>query len=161
MFTPAESGSGKTHFVKSMIRKMIPGNTLFFHFFTLVLMVLLFITGYFLLGIPTFVQTKEPADFHDLTHIQYLPPDFKVNEHQFATLPDHALVILDDFYFAQSNNKQEKLDFLGIVNYYLRHHNITLILIIHNIYSTNLSNDIFLAPHLFLAYSNLGFNLIR
>ena len=34
MFTPAESGSGKTHFVKSMIRKMIPGNTLFFYVYS-------------------------------------------------------------------------------------------------------------------------------
>jgi len=74
------------------------------------------------LGIQIFVQTKDPSDFTEITRINYLNPEFKVNENQFTSLPDHSLVILDDFYFANSKNKQDKLEFLGVVNYYLRHH---------------------------------------
>jgi hypothetical protein len=107
------------------------------------------------------VQTKDPSDFSEMNQINYLNSDFEINEKQFSLLPDNSLVILDDFYFTHINDKQTKVEFRGVVNYYLRHHNITLILIIHNLYSNNLLNDILLAPHLFVAYSNLGYFLVR
>jgi hypothetical protein len=116
---------------------------------------------FYFLGISVYVQTKDPEDFNDLPQIKYLEPNFKINEKAFAILPQDSFVILDDFYFSTVNSKQEKLDFLGVVNYTLRHHGITLLLIIHNIFNTNLSSDIFLAPHLFMAYSNLGYSLLR
>lgn len=50
---------------------------------------------------------------------------------------------------------------MHIVNYYLRHNKITLFLVIHNLYSTNLLNEILLAPHLFVAYSNLGYYIVK
>jgi len=90
-----------------------------------------------------------------------LETSFRINEKEFSVLPRDSFVILDDFYFSTVKNKQEKLDFLGVVNYTLRHHGITLLLIIHNIFNTNLSSDIFLAPHLFMAYSNLGYSSLR
>jgi hypothetical protein len=113
------------------------------------------------LGISIFVQTKDPEDFNDLPYIKYLEPSFKINDKEFADLPRNSFVIMDDFYFSTVNNKQEKLNFLGVVNYTLRHNGITLLLIIHNVFNTNLSSDIFLAPHLFMAYSNLGYSLLR
>jgi hypothetical protein len=117
---------------------------------------------YFLfLGISIFVHTKDPEDFNDLPYIKYLEPSFKINDKEFADLPRNSFVIMDDFYFSTVNNKQEKLNFLGVVNYTLRHNGITLLLIIHNVFNTNLSSDIFLAPHLFMAYSNLGYSLLR
>ena len=112
-------------------------------------------------GVSVYVQTKDPEDFNDLPHITYLDHTFKINEKEFSKFPRESLIILDDFYFSTVKNKQEKLDFLGVVNYTLRHHGITLLLIIHNIYHTNLSSDIMLAPHLFMAYSNLGYSLLR
>jgi len=112
-------------------------------------------------GVSVYVQTKDPEDFNDLPHITYLDHTFKINEKEFSEFPRDSLIILDDFYFSTVKNKQEKLDFLGVVNYTLRHHGITLLLIIHNIYHTNLSSDIMLAPHLFMAYSNLGYSLLR
>lgn len=109
--------------------------------------------------IPVFVQTQEPSDFPD--SVTLLNADFCVKESLFKSLPDGAVVILDDFSFKQANDKQAKIEFLKVVNYYLRHHNITLMLIVHNLYNNNLLNDILLAPHIFLAYSNLGYYLIR
>jgi len=70
-------------------------------------------------------------------------------------------VILDDYTFKFAQNKQEKMDFLKVINYTLRHRQIILILIIHNLYNNNLANEILLAPHLFLAYSNLGYSIMR
>ena len=76
-------------------------------------------------------------------------------------MPRKSVVILDDFTFRTANNKQSKLDFYKVVNYILQHHSITLILMVHNLYNTNLSNDILNASHLFLSYSNIGFQIMR
>jgi hypothetical protein len=76
-------------------------------------------------------------------------------------MPNKSVVILDDFAFRTANNKQSKIDFYKVVNYILRHHSITLILMVHNLYNTNLSNDILNASHLFLSYSNIGFQIMR
>ena len=85
--------------------------------------------------------------------------NFTVTEENFKQIPMQSIVILDDFTLQPS--KQNKIDFLNVINYYLRHHNITLFLIIHNMYNTGLLNEILLAPHIFLAYSNLGYYIIR
>jgi len=84
-----------------------------------------------------------------------------VNETNFATIPENSLVVLDDFAFRQANNKQAKLNFQKVVNYILRHKKITLVLIIHNLFSNNLSTEILYATHLFLSYSNLGYLIMR
>ncbi|MEI7486021.1 MAG: hypothetical protein WCJ72_01210 [Chryseobacterium sp.] len=112
--------------------------------------------------IPVYIQSKEPEDFSEIHHVQFLSSDFKIHEQFFKSLPAGSFIVLDDFSFQQASKKQqEKIDFLKIVNYYLRHHNITLILIIHNMYNNNLLHDILLAPHIFLSYSNLGYYIIR
>lgn len=80
------------------------------------------------------------------------------NEH-FQDIPSNSIVILDDYTF--NPKKQSKHEFLHIVNYYLRHNNITLIIVIHNLYSSGLFNEILLAPHLFLAYTNLGYYILK
>lgn len=92
-----------------------------------------------------------------------MDPGFYVHENYFKLLPKNSIVILDDFSFTNSSNnqRQSKLDFLHVVNYYLRHHQITLILVIHNLFSNGLLNEILLAPHIFLAYSNLGYYVIK
>jgi hypothetical protein len=91
-----------------------------------------------------------------------LSDNFSVQEIFFKQLPSGAFVVLDDFSFNQAKNKaQDKLEFLKIVNYYLRHNKITLLLVIHNLYNNNLFTDILLAPHIFLSYSNLGYYIIR
>jgi len=82
-----------------------------------------------------------------------------VTEKDFLALPNDSIVILDDF--SLQNTKQNKTEFLKVINYYLRHHNITLFLVIHNIYSTGLMNEILIAPHVILAYSNLGYYILR
>lgn len=114
------------------------------------------------LDIPVYIQTQEPSDFVELSQIQMLKPDFNVDEPNFQTIPDGSMVILDDFSFKSNKNKTStKSDFLRVINYYLRHHRITLLLIIHNMYNNNLFTDILLAPHIFLSYSNLGYFIIR
>ena len=106
-----------------------------------------------------FIKTDEPGDF--TTNVQFLQDNFTINESNFSSIPNNSIVVMDDFSFKQANNKQGKLDFLRVVNYILRHRCITLIMIIHNFFSTNLSNDILYAPHLFLSYSNMGYSIIR
>ena len=109
-----------------------------------------------------FIQTAVPADFESLPNINYLDQEFGVNETSFKKIPNNAIVILDDFSFKVNEKKiQAKLDFFRIVNYRLRHYNITLFLIIHNLYNNNLFNDILGAPHVFVSYTNLGFKIIR
>ena len=114
-----------------------------------------------LIGISVFIQTAEPSDFHTIVEKTFLDYDFSVNEHYFNPLPQNSIVILDDFSFKHVTNKQEKLAFLKVINFVLRHHKITLIIIIHDLYNTNLSSSILMAPHIFLSYSNLGFQIIR
>jgi hypothetical protein len=60
-----------------------------------------------------------------------------------------------------AKNKQAEINFLKVVNYILRHKTITLILVIHNLFSNNLSNDILCAHHVFLSYSNLWYLIMR
>lgn len=108
------------------------------------------------------VQTRDQKDFpaEEFANLHFLDSDFSIHPNFFQSLVPGSVVVLDDFSF-QKSNKQEKLDFLKVVNFHLRHGNITLILLIHNLYSNNLASEILLAPHLILAYSNLGYNIIR
>ena len=108
-----------------------------------------------------FIQTKEPSDFNSFDRVHFLPDDFSVHENHFQHYPPYSFIIMDDFSFKKANNKQEKLEFLKVINYHLRHRKITLVLIVHNMYNTNLANDILMAPHLILSYSNLGYEIMR
>lgn len=119
-------------------------------------------SNYYFTDLSICVQTKDEKDFSEHHNkIKFLSRDFSVDEDSFkSTIPNGSLVILDDFSF-QNITKQTKLQFLNVVNYYLRHHHVTLILLIHNIYSTGLLNEILLAPHLFIAYSNLGYYIMK
>jgi len=91
--------------------------------------------------------------------IIYLDEQFTVNEESFEKIPNNSLVILDDF--SMQINKQSKTEFLKIVNFTLRHKNICLFCIVHNLYNIGLYNEILLAPHLFLAYTNLGYYIMK
>ena len=84
-----------------------------------------------------------------------------VHEKDFKTIPQGSLVVLDDFSLKRSKTFDSKSEYLKIINYHLRHNKITLILIIHNMYNNHLFTEILLSPHLFLAYSNLGYYIIR
>ncbi len=113
---------------------------------------------YFFSDTPVYIQSREPSDFSDINNIQYLSDEFSVQESYFKQLPTGAFVVLDDFSFKQAKNKaQDKLEFLKIVNYYLRHNKITLILVIHNLYNNNLflyhkSSEIVRIPNLCLFF---------
>ena len=117
---------------------------------------------FFIPETPVFIHTRESSDFGELsTRIQSLPHEFSVDETSFAVIPSGSYVFLDDFAFSRSNNKNDKLSFNFVVNYFLRHHKVTLFLIIHNLTGHNLFTDILLAPHIFLAYSSLGYYALR
>jgi hypothetical protein len=120
----------------------------------------MFFLIYLILGFTIYIQTREPNDYSNLNNVIYLETSFLINEENFNKLPRNSCVVLDDFAFVHTN-KKTKNDFLKVINFNLRHHNITLFLVIHNLYNNNLSNEILLAPHIFLSYSNLGFNIIR
>ena len=95
-----------------------------------------------------YVQTAEPTDFQNVSEISFLPANFTIDEDNFSSITENSLVVLDDFSFELANNKQAKINFLKVVNY---------ILVEHNLFSNNLSNDILCAHHVFLSYSNLGY----
>ena len=117
---------------------------------------------FLLLDFSVYIQTREASDFADLSQvIHWLPPNFTVTEDNFKPFPRKSLVILDDFLFKPKDKANAKTQFLFVQNYTLRHNDITLLLIIHNLYSNNLFTEILLAPHLFLSYSNLGYYIIR
>jgi hypothetical protein len=105
-------------------------------------------------GISVYIQTAEPSDFQNVSNISFLPTDFTVDEENFSSIPENSIVVLDDFAFKLANSKQAKVNFLRVVK-------ITLFLIIHNLFSNNLSNDILCAHHIFLSYSNLGYLIMR
>ena len=105
---------------------------------------------------PVYVQTNEPDDFNEIS-VSFLKNDFTVTEENFKTLSPGSIVILDDFTFKTNNPKLAKTQFLSVLNYILRHNKITLILIIHNLFGNFLFNDILYAPHIFLAYTNIGY----
>jgi hypothetical protein len=114
----------------------------------------------FLLDFNVYIQTKEPTEYPTSEKIHYLDNIFTISEENFLSLKNNSVVILDDFSF-QTINKQNKIDFLRVLNYTLRHRNITLFLIIHNLFSVGLFHEILTAPHIFIAYSNLGYYIIR
>jgi ribosomal protein L4 len=114
-----------------------------------------------LIGIRVYIQTAEPSDFTNVEQANFLLLDFVINESYFTTIPENSIVVLDDFSFKEANNKQAKLEFLKVINYVLRHKKIRLVLVVHNLFNTNLSNDILFAPHIFLSYSNMGYSLMR
>jgi len=92
----------------------------------------------------------------------FLNREFNVQEEDFKKIEDNSFVVLDDFSFKPTISKSySKNCFLQVINRYLRHHNVCLCLVIHNLYNNNLFTDILLAPHIFLSYSNLGFYIIR
>lgn len=107
-----------------------------------------------------FVQSNEKTDYANSKNISFLKSDFAVTENYFKNIPNNSLVILDDFSLNHTK-KETKIEFLHVVNYTLRHSKITLFLVIHNLYNVGLFNDILLAPHLILAYSNLGYYIIK
>jgi hypothetical protein len=100
-----------------------------------------------------YVQTAEQTDFQNVSGISFLPANFTIDEDNFSCITENSLVVLDDFSFKLANNKQAKINFLKVVNY--------LILVIHNLFSNNLSNDILCAHHVFLSFSNLGYLIMR
>ena len=100
-----------------------------------------------------YVQTAGPSDFQNVSGISFLPANFTIDEDNFSSITEHSLVVLDDFSFKFVNKKQAKINFLKVVNY--------LILVIHNLFSNNLSNDILCAHHFFLSYSNPGYLIMR
>ena len=105
------------------------------------------------LGISVYVQTAGPSDFQNVSGISFLPANFTIDEDNFSSITEHSLVVLDDFSFKFVNKKQAKINFLKVVNY--------LILVIHNLFSNNLSNDILCAHHVFLTFTNLGYLIMR
>ena len=56
---------------------------------------------------------------------------------------------------------QNKMNFLKVINFDLRHRSIILFLICHNIVHNNLFSDILYAPHLFISYSTVGYSIMR
>ncbi|MBM3939259.1 MAG: ATP-binding protein [Sphingomonadales bacterium] len=149
----AESGSGKSTFLNTLIQQAQPSKLSHNLGFNKRLNMLFS-------DIALFIQTKDEQDFNLINKkIKFLSSDFNVTEKDFLALPNDSIVILDDF--SLQNTKQNKTEFLKVINYYLRHHNITLFLVIHNIYSTGLMNEILIAPHVILAYSNLGYYILR
>jgi hypothetical protein len=119
---------------------------------------------YILLGQQIYIQSLDKSDFANLQshNIIYLDPLFTISEDNFKSIENNSLLIFDDFMLSSTTNqKQQQMSLLKIFNYHLRHRNIVLILVIHNLYSTGLLNMILLAPHLIFAYSNLGFYLLR
>ena len=93
--------------------------------------------------------------------MQYLDPNFSVQETFFADVPTGSYVFLDDFSFNLTGVKNYKPAFNYVKDYVLRHRSITLFLIIHNLHGNNLFNEILQAPHIFLAYSALGYMVLR
>lgn len=161
----AESGNGKSSFIKQLITHCHPG-TYIFNFLwsfprSLIIHTQPHTQAYLSLGISVFVHTAEPSDFQNISRISFLPDDFTVDKNNFSSIPENSIVVLDDFAFKVANNIQEKVNFRAVVNYILRHKKITLILIIHNLFGNNLSTDILSAPHLFFSYSNMGYSIMR
>lgn len=105
-----------------------------------------------------FVQSGERSDFPD-PNINFLESSFIVDETHFNKIPPNSLVVLDDYtYYAR---QQPKIEFLKVINFTLRHKNICLFLVIHNIFHNSLFSDIIFAPHLFISYSNVGYSIMR
>ena len=150
-------GHGKSTFIKQLITHCHTGILWLF------LIIFNLINNLYLcpLGISVYVQTAGPSDFQNVSGISFLPANFTIDEDNFSCITENSLVVLDDFSFKLANNKQAKINFLKIVNYILRHKKLTLILVIHNLLSNNLSNDILSAHHVFLSYSNMGYLIMR
>ena len=66
-----------------------------------------------------YVQTAEQTDFQNVSGISFLPANFTIDEDNFSCITENSLVVLDDFSFKLTNNKQAKINFLKVVNYIL------------------------------------------
>jgi len=108
-----------------------------------------------------FIQSSSPSDYTNIPNITFLDSSFSITKTHFEIIPNNSIVVLDDFSFSSTKRLEKKIDFLQVINYVLRHNNITLFLLVHNLYNTNLATEILLAPHLFISYSNLGETILR
>jgi hypothetical protein len=103
------------------------------------------------------VHSDDPNDYSNIPSVHELDHNFEVHEDSFKQLPPESLVILDDF---QIQSKKTKPNFSRVLNVTLRHHKITLILIVHNFVGNLLFNEIVHARHLFLSCSNIGLSVL-
>ena len=117
-----------------------------------------YLNHFLLLAFSVFVQTDEKSDFVN-ERISFLEPSFMVDPQHFNSFPSNSCVILDDYVY--NNKKQQKLEFLKVINFILRHKKIILFIICHNIVHNGLYTDILYAPHLFISYSNVGYSIMR
>jgi hypothetical protein len=115
---------------------------------------------YFISEKKIYVQTKENNDYSSFPNITFLDPSFIIDEASFKLIQDGSIVILDDYAY-ENKNKQSKIEFLKVINYKLRHSDIVLLIVIHNMYHNTLFTDIINAPHLLLSYSNIGYSVMR
>jgi hypothetical protein len=88
-----------------------------------------------------------------------LEKEFTVDPTYFQTIPSYSCIFLDDYVF--DPRTQVITDFNKVINYNLRHNNIILFLICHNLIRGHLHTEILNAPHLFFAYSNVGNSIMR
>lgn len=114
----------------------------------------------FILEKRIYVKTNQNSDYSSFSNITFLDPSFIIDEPSFKLIQDGSIVILDDYAY-ENKNKQSKIEFLKIINYYLRHHAVVLFIVIHNMYHNMLFTDIINAPHLLLSYSNIGYSIMR
>ena len=114
----------------------------------------------FILEKRIYVKTNQNSDYSSLSKLTFLDPSFIIDEPSFKLIQDGSIVILDDYAY-ENKNKQSKIEFLKVINYYLRHHAVVLFIVIHNMYHNMLFTDIINAPHLLLSYSNIGYSIMR
>ena len=120
------SGSGKSSFCKILCETIDPDITVYYHN-------------------PNNTSEFEltSRQIQRLSTIDFSKSWFKKN------IVSHSVLICDDFALAKS----QVHDFSVIVNYFCRHYNITLFVIIHSLYKNNIFTEVNLSSHWFLLKS--------
>lgn len=120
------SGSGKSSFCKILCDYIIPEKTIYYY------------------------NSHRNLDFQLKSNPVVVLKDVSFEQDWVGkNIKKNSVLVLDDF----NIHKSEVTAFRGLVNYYCRHNLLTLIIIVHSLFKTNIYNEINLSSNLFLLKS--------
>ena len=131
-FVCGSSGTGKTAFIKQLLSYIDSSN------------VYIFCQDWLEWEATKYskISTENPVDNLDL----------------FDQIPSSSIVILDDYFHSQSSKSSQ--NFREIVNFKLRHNEITLICLIHQFTKVNLYSVFILCENIFITYSKVNLKVL-
>ena len=93
------------------------------------------------------LSISEPEEFNEVQDVQFKQ---SWNKFDFNSVASQTYVVIDDYVMADEKSRKE---FLSIVNFVLRHRQIGLCIVIHQVVLSNMYSELMLCGHIVLTCS--------